>query len=409
MILKSAPPTLVSLFTGAGGLDIGLERAGFRTVAATDFDEDCIATLEESQKKRIPVRGDGARLHLEGTRILKADVADLTPQDLDLGPESKVDVVIGGPPCQPFSSAGTQLGFKDPRGTLFEHFARLVGQIRPKMFLFENVRGLATARGPSQVPGEALHLVREAFEERGYSTRCVLLNSADFGSYQRRVRLFMIGSRLPVLPDFPNPTHSQYFTGDSLLGTRPWRTLGEFLASRPSPMEAEIVRPSYLLLEQLRELSSGSGLKSQGVKEATRPGGHWGYKQGTFIADPAKPSRTVTAASTQDWIRLSDGSLRRLTLSECAALQGFPEDWQFQGSKATKFRQVGNAVPSVFGEVIGAQLMASLSDVEIGTTSQARASSVPLPKQIVESIRYTIRDEARNGKARPRSRMYQEQ
>jgi len=406
---ESIRPTLVSLFTGAGGLDVGLERAGFRTIAATDFDGNCIATLEESQAKRIPIDGDRSHFHLEGAKILRADVVELVPEQLGVRPGLEIDLGIGGPPGQPFSSAGAQLGFEDPRGTLFEHFARIVGQIRPKMFLFENVRGLATARGPSQVPGEALHLVREAFEKNGYSTRCVLLNSADFGSYQRRVRLFMIGSRVPFLPDFPDPTHSQAVSSDTTPRSRPWRTLREFLATRTSPNEDEVVRPSAQLLRQLQDLPSGTGLKSMGVKEATRPGGHWGYKQGTFIADPEKPSRTVTAASTQDWIRLADGSLRRLTLSECSALQGFPEDWQFQGSKAARFRQVGNAVPSVFGEVIGRKLISCLVDLNGNSLDGRRARSEPLPPEIIESIRYTIRDEARNGKSRPRSRMYQEQ
>ena len=316
-------PTMVSLFSGAGGLDLGLEMAGFRTLAASDFDANCISTLRNNKEARIKNAAFPSRYYFEDAEIIHADVANLAAASFGLPAKMELDLMIGGPPCQPFSSAGAQLGLQDPRGTLFEHYARLVAELQPKLILFENVRGLVTARGPSGRPGEALELVIKAFERSGYATRCALINSADFGVFQRRVRLFIIGSRIDLLPSFPSPTHSggaQSTLFDTLL---PWRTLGEFLQSQNNPDPDEIVRPSEALEMKLREIPTGSGLKSPGVKETTRPGGHWGYKQGTFIADTTKPARTITAASTQDWIRLDDNSLRRLTLAECSALQGF--------------------------------------------------------------------------------------
>jgi DNA (cytosine-5)-methyltransferase 1 len=144
-------------------------------------------------------------------------------------------------------------------------------------------------------------------------------------------------------------------------------------------------------------------LKSPGVKETTRPGGHWGYKQGTFIADLDKPARTVTAASTQDWVRLEAGALRRLTLAECAALQGFPRQWTFSGARASQFRQVGNAVPVTFGEVIGHNLVQAAIRWRRGETRDERPKSARLPASFLEYVHYTIRDEARNGLDRPRS------
>lgn len=395
-------PTLVSLFSGAGGLDIGLERAGFRSVIATDFNADCLASLRASQAAGIPIHSGASRCFLERTRLIEAAVQDLRPKDLrplDVAAAWVPDLLIGGPPCQPFSSAGKMGSVQDPRGRLFEHFVRLARGLRPRTILFENVQGLVTARGPSGQPGEVLMMVKTAFEEIGYATTFALLNSADYGAAQRRIRCFMLASRHEPLPAFPNPTHGADLAGQLFPEFRPWVTLGDFFATRSAPTEFELVRPSAALAEQLADVPSGSGLKSRGIREATRPGGHWGYKQGTWIADIATPARTITAASTQDWIRESDGSLRRLTWRECAALQGFPQDWDFRGPVASKFRQIGNAVPAVFGEVLGNSLIASLN-----AHKRRRAQSALLPRRFTAAIDYTKREHARNGPSRTAAR-----
>src|SRR5581483_1030294 len=176
------------------------------------------------------------------------------------------------------------LSIEDPRGRLFEEFARLVAGLRPRLVLFENVRGLVTSRGPSGEPGEVLSLVREAFERLGYATTFALLNAADFGVSQRRVRCFMMAACEGVLPVFPEPTHDEHPVNDFFAARLPWVTLGTFLAGRPAPAEGEIVRPTPQLAAQLATLKPGNGLKSAGARETTRPGGHWGYRQGTFIA-----------------------------------------------------------------------------------------------------------------------------
>lgn len=279
---------------------------------------------------------------------------------------------------------------------------RLAEELRPRLILFENVRGLVTARGPTGKPGEALRLVLEAFESIGYATTCSVLNAADHGLAQRRVRLFILAAQNPPLPVFPEPTHSEEGSVGLFGSRKRWISLGEFLAAQPPPAADEVTRPSPALERQLRDVSEGSGLKSPGPKEPTRPGGHWGYKQGTFIADLSKPARTVTAASTQDWIRLPDGTLRRLTFRECASLQGFPPEWKFVGAKASQFRQVGNAVPSVFGRVLGRTLL----DVLEAQRPRTRAKSAPLPSHVVGAIAYATRDDQRNGSSRVRSALY---
>jgi len=181
-------PTLISLFSGAGGLDVGLEQAGFETVTATDFDEDCVRSLFVNQGRKVPVVGRPGHFHLEGTKVVHADVADLSGVDLvpeGLPDDWVPDLLVGGPPCQPFSSSGKQRSVLEGRGRLFEHFVRLARELKPRAILFENVRGLVTARGRTGHPGEVLAEVKDAFEKAGYATSFKLLNSADYGAPQR--------------------------------------------------------------------------------------------------------------------------------------------------------------------------------------------------------------------------------
>jgi DNA (cytosine-5)-methyltransferase 1 len=385
-------PSLVSLFTGAGGLDIGLELAGFSTIAAVDSDSDCVRTLLANKGRH----SSGPHKLLADATLLCAKIEDVKPEHLrpkNSGKHWVPDLLAGGPPCQPFSSAGNMLALSDPRGRLFEHFVRIADGLRPRLILFENVRGLVTARGPSGEPGEALALVKKGFESIGYSVRFSLLNSADFGAPQRRVRLFMLATSCTSLPTFPLPTHSE--ESFPLFALHPWVTLGQCIANRLPAMPDEIEQPSEELARKLATLPPGSGLKSPGARETTRPGGHWGYKQGTFIADLARPARTVTAATTQDWIWDLQGRLRRLTWRECSDIQGFPSDWEFYGNKASRYRQIGNAVPVVFGLALGKELLAALNQPVRG-----KVESAPLPDEFTSAIQYTKKEHRRNGPSR---------
>lgn len=390
----------VDLFCGAGGLTAGLERAGFHTVAAIDQDRDCIATLEATRAARIP--SAPGRTHLDGTRVLQADVADLCGSDLR-PPHAPTDwqpaLLAGGPPCQPFSSAGRQRGVEDPRGRLFLHFVRLAAELQPPFVLFENVRGLLTAKTPDGRPGGVLELVQRSFEEVGYACRFALVNAADHGAAQRRVRLFMLAAHGRRLPEFPAPTHARE-PDDTLLDVRkPWTTLAEFLADRPEPDPRDVVRPPPSRRDALAALRPGQGLRSGGIVEANRPGGHWGYRQDCFLADPRMPARTVRAASTPDWIRLPDDSLRRLTWRECAALQGFPDGWDFQGTAASRFRQIGNAVQGDVAFALGRSLAAAAAD-----TRPRRPRSAPWSDDLLRRVRYTAMEQRVNGTVRAEHR-----
>jgi DNA (cytosine-5)-methyltransferase 1 len=244
------------------------------------------------------------------------------------------------------------------------------------------------------VPGGVVRRLYHELEALGYGCRAALLNAADYGCFQRRVRCFIVGSRVGAVPEFPSPTHQKPGGNGTLDFCPPWRTLGEFLAQFADSEAENYVYPTPALAADLAGLPDGAGLKSRGVAEPTRPSGHWGYRQGTFIADQTLPARTVTGSAAQDWVRWQ-GRLRRLTLLEVKRLQGFPDDWAFAGNKSAVFKQVGNAVPTVFGEALGRLLVDHLR-----SPGRAPPRALPFPTSFEGYIAYTNRDHQRNASAR---------
>lgn len=369
--------------------------AGWSCLYANDIDPKATETLVRNRGRRI-----GARRMMGDAVVDCQDVGHVTGQNiLDMAGKRRGDVALlaGGPPCQSWSSAGHQLGFEDPRGRLFEDYVRIAAGLDVRWLVFENVRGLLTARGRDGVPGSALEHIRKALLKAGWQTRIDLLNAADYGIPQRRVRLIVLGYRAGDEPPLPVPTHSP--EGDLVL--EPWITLGETLKVVGSPDASEIIRPSGKLLSELSLLKPGSGVKSPGKKETTRPGGHWGYKQGAFLADPAKPSRTVTASGQQDWIKDGRRGIRRLTPRECAALQSFPPTWEFVGTRADHYRLIGNAVPPKLAFMIGKELLAhERQSITATKVVRLKTKPTPLPVRLQAAIEYTRRDDARNGESR---------
>lgn len=391
--------TAVSIFTGAGGLDIGIEQSGFDVVSALEIHPKYSDTIKLNKSKKIPIPSNPTSSYFKNTLIINDDIANVSAAQLKNGYEN-IDCLVGGPPCQAFSSAGKQQSVFDQRGKLIYEYFRILKELHPKVFLFENVRGLVTAKGEKAEPGEILKELLHLFESLGYNCRVALLNAADYGAYQRRVRCFIIGSRIAAAPHFPEPEFSKDGGESSVLpgfAKKRWKTLREFLQKNADSNKDHWTRPTEKLYEQLKNIPMGKGLRSQGRAEATRPGGHWGYRQGTFIANLDLPARTVTGSSSQDWIRLEDGSLRRITMKEAARLQGFPTEWEFCGSKTDKFQQIGNAVPIVFGEELGKVLYQYLNG---GYKTYPTSNEIEIPKNIKKNIRYTKYDNAKNGSYR---------
>lgn len=378
-------------------MDIGFELAGWNCLYASDIDKYSVETLKFNQGKTI----DGVNI-LESTVIEKLDVRETNGSDIlkKISREKgQVPLLVGGPPCQSWSSAGNQLGFDDPRGQLFKDYVRIAVETGVKWIIFENVRGLLTARGADGKPGSALEHIRLTLLEAGFQTEVTLLNAADYGVPQRRVRLFLIGYKTGAEPPFPQSSHSkvQEDSGEK------WISLAECLSAMSPLSEDEVIRPNEKLAEQLAEISPGSGVKSPGKSETTRPGGHWGYKQGAFIADLASPARTVTASGQQDWIRDPTHGLRRLAPRECSAIQSFPHNWIFAGKRADQYRQIGNAVPPKLALHIATSLKQHIISSEWSHREFVdRPQNVlkPLNKKLASAVQYTMKEENRNGESR---------
>ena len=378
----------ISLFSGAGGLDIGLENAGLNCLYASDIDNAAYETLIANK-----AAGDG---HFKHAVIEHADVSKTTGDEIlaRIGAKrGEIPLLVGGPPCQSWSSAGHQKGWQDPRGRLFDDFVRIASELDVRWLMFENVRGLLTARGPDGAPGSALALIREKLMAAGFQTQVKLINAADYGVPQRRVRLIVFGYRVGDELSFPEPW---LFKGDR---ENAWIPMQNALDAVGELTADEVIRPNEKLFEQLRELKPGSGVKSPGKRETTRPGGHWGYKQGAFVADTSIPARTVTANQQQDWVIDPKLGLRRLSPRECAAIQTFPANWVFAGKRTDIYRLVGNAVPPRLSEQIGGALREHIKaawDARPTVESMLR----PLEPKLAAAIRYTEREEWRNGHSR---------
>ena len=193
---KTGDITAIELFAGAGGLSVGLEQAGITTLEHVEYDSACCETLRHNRPE---------------WNVVHADVHDVSFVSF----RGKVDLVSGGAPCQAFSYAGKKLGFEDTRGTLFHEFARCVSEVQPKMFLFENVRGLI-----SHDKGRTLDTIVNVFESLGYSVQKKVLNAAYYGVGQKRERLIMIGIRddLDITFEYPEPDERMTTLREALAG-----------------------------------------------------------------------------------------------------------------------------------------------------------------------------------------------
>ncbi|BAY21532.1 site-specific DNA-methyltransferase [Calothrix sp. NIES-2100] len=360
----------ISLFTGAFGLDLGMEKAGFHTVSVVEKDPDATRTifinrpfLKESAVPREIEKVSSQQLLEEGGKVLGLGRA-LRP--------GEVDLVTGGPPCQPFSTAGKRGSVIDPRGSLFMDFIRIVKEVQPRFFLMENVRGLLSAplrhrpinqRGknypplePDEIAGAALKVVLAEMQSLGYKVVYNLLEAADYGVPQNRERVVFIGSRDGEAATFPLAKYSK--DGQNL---PKWLTLRDALTGLidPSP---EFMAYSESRLKFLRLLKAGQNwrhlpeeLKKEAMGGAYNSGGG---KVGFYRRlSWDKPSPTITTSPHQKATDMCHPvELRSLSVRESAKIQTFPDDWIFYGSVTSKYKQIGNAVPVLLAKEIGIYL-----------------------------------------------------
>lgn len=291
---------VVSLFSGAGGLDLGFLMAGHEIVWANDLYEDAV----ETYRRNI------------GEHIVCEDISNI---DASFIPEC--DIVIGGFPCQGFSVANTKRHINDERNTLYRQLIRIIDEKRPKFFVAENVKGLTNLG-----KGEVFKMILNDFEELGYLVKYRVLNAADYGVPQTRQRVFIVGVRNDVEWEynFPEVTHDK----DSKNGLVKWVSVTEALKDIPDPdLENDLFNHTY-------------------SKYKLNINGYIGHR----LLDPDKPAPTVTARGDSKGgvvIHPHPNGKRRMSCRELATVQSFPLDYEFVGNNSSVYRQIGNAVPPI--------------------------------------------------------------
>jgi DNA (cytosine-5)-methyltransferase 1 len=351
--------TVLSLFSGGMGLDLGLERTGrFRL-------RGCVEKVP-AFCQTIRLNRDAGRLGNTELKLYEDDLGKLDPMRVmnDLGtPPGALDVIIGGPPCQAFSVFGRRRGLADERGQLILDFARFVDAFQPKVFLMENVRGLLSLpRKEGDKKGSLFEMVQARFKTIGYRTDCFVVNAANYGAPQIRERMFLIGNRHNLEAQFPPPTHSDR-AADRL---KPFTTLGDAIRGKRDP-DPTIMDFSARKKRYLAMVPAGGNWRSLPVEIQKESMGKTWYLKGGRSAYWRKlsyefPSPTIVTMPNHAGTSLCHPEeLRPLSVGECARVQGFPDDWVFVGTPAEKYQQVGNAVPVLLAEV-AAQAVAELAD-----------------------------------------------
>lgn len=314
--------TTIELFAGAGGLALGVEKAGFHTIGLVECDRDACDTLCKNRPE---------------WNVICDDIANVSGQDLEqlFGVKrGKLDLLSGGAPCQAFSYAGKRLGLEDARGTLFYHYAVFLEKLQPKMFLFENVRGLLT-----HDKGKTYRTILDIFEKTGYVIQKEVLNAWDYGVAQKRERLITVGIRKDLA--------------------------GKIKYTFPQKHEYKPV-----LRDVLQNVPESIGVQygesKRKIFELVPPGGYWRdidpdiaklYMKSCWNMEGGRtgilrrlsmdePSLTVlTSPSQKQTERCHPSEARPFTVRENARCQSFPDEWEFCGSVMSQYKQVGNAVP----------------------------------------------------------------
>lgn len=350
-------PGIISLsfFSGALGLDLGMERAGFSPLLYCESDRKCRMTIDTMRPKAALI-GDITEHDAEEIRRL-AHIPSGRP----------VDVIFGGPPCQAFSTAGARRAFDDERGNVFLRYLSLVKDLRPRYVVIENVRGLLstpwpTADGGPSVKGGAMKRVLAILDGLGYSVSFNLYNAANFGAPQIRERVVLIGKLGKGKVPYLTPTNSK----DGSFGLPRWKTFGEVVkdldGSNSHHTEFPEKRLRYFRLlgegQYWKDLPKELQAEAMG-KAFALSGGKTGFYRRisfdrpcpTLVTSPTMPA-TDLCHPTED---------RPLSIEEYMRVQGFPDDWVIRGNLTDMYKQVGNAVPLALGEAIGRTILSDMS------------------------------------------------
>lgn len=357
----------ISLFSGAMGLDLGLMAAGIQIEIGQDLDPACIQTMLAN-----------------GQKGLSGDIRAFSPEallDLVGMQPGEPFLICGGPPCQPFSTAGKRLGMNDPRGSLFLDFVRMIDWIRPRFFVMENVKGLMSSplkdENGKNTGDRVLNVILEEFRRLNYKTVYGILDAVNYGVPQFRERFVLIGSRDNENIFLPMPTHFHMHQNESYR----WRTLRTAIADLENA-EGECEAFSESRLRFLRMVPEGGNWKdlpAEVLQEAM--GGAYrsgGGKVGFYRRlSYDQPSPTVVTSPVQKATMMCHPVKDRpLSVAEYARIQQFPDDWAFAGTTQSKYKQIGNAVPVGLAQAIGATLIAVAKGEQEITVKRVRGTSV---------------------------------
>lgn len=333
--------TSIELFAGAGGLALGLERAGFQAALLNEWDKHACATLRHNRPNWNVIEGDICQI-------------DFTPY------HGKIDLLSGGFPCQAFSYAGKGEGFNDIRGTMFFQFARAIEEVQPKIILGENVRGLL-----SHDSGRTIATIKQTLQNLGYVlVEPRILNAVNYRVPQKRERVLIIGIRADLADKgkfvWPEPHHRQMTMTDALKA-------GELYDSDVPPSVGQIYTDYK---KSVLDLVPQGGCWRDLPDDVARQ-----YMKGSYFLGGGKtgmarrlgwhePSLTLTCAPAQNQTeRCHPDETRPLTVREYARIQTFPDNWAFQGSMNQQYKQIGNAVPVNLAQAVGQQLVHLLNQL----------------------------------------------
>jgi DNA (cytosine-5)-methyltransferase 1 len=335
----------ISFFSGCGGLDIGSHMAGVPVISSLDFEEDCIKTLK---KNKI----------FSKTKLFHEDITSFSANNFkkilnELKP--KKFILIGGPPCQPFSKAGYWVGNKSRKGendpkNMVQAYLTKIKELNPDGFLFENVESLLHPTN-RQVVDKIITFISNL----GYNYKMIKANAADFGVPQKRKRLIILGSKKKFTSIEPKKTHCPP-EKTKKLGLLPYEGVGKFIQkfnNKKYAEKSEITKNGTYGFALKEVPVGGNYLDLTEKKGYPKPMFKYGKRFWNFLLklDPNKPSWTI-AAQPGPWVGPFHWTSRRLRVPEIAAIQTFPEDYVFYGNRRSIQKQIGNAVPPLLGKTM---------------------------------------------------------
>lgn len=350
---------VIDLFAGVGGLSYGFSQNNrFEIVAANEYDKDIAL---------------GYVLNHPEVKMINCDIKDLTDEMLLENNVSDIDIIVGGPPCQSYSTLGKRK--MDDRAHLFEEYCRILQIVNPRIFVFENVTGLLSMQN-----GKLINIIKEEFARLGYETKMKVLNAVNYGVPQYRERVIIVGVKGTNNYEYPSPTHGEertsyndlipYITVEDALSDMPILESGQesiIYATEPQNDYQRYLRKNsnYLtensapqngqhLIEIMRALPDG-GTKED-LPESIRPKSGYGNTYAKMWWKKPAPTVTRNFATPSSSRCVHPRDSRALTTREGARLQSFPDDYKFYGSKTTKNLQIGNAVPPLLSIAIANQI-----------------------------------------------------